>query len=258
MDEVIECCHEALITRSRVLLGVLNAAKVVNLRRDSLLRNSLIECDLLLADGQSLVWASKLLGRPLPERVAGIDIFQRLLALADSENRAIALLGARPEVLQALQEVIAKCYPGIRIVCSHHGYFKTEEAEQVAAEIRDSGADMLFIGMTSPKKEVFLATYGATFHIPVLHGVGGSFDVMAGLTKRAPVAWQRAGMEWAYRVLQEPRRLAWRYLSTNTSFLQLTALEMIHPSRAFEPEQSLTAGSSGAGAQQHSAAELHS
>jgi N-acetylglucosaminyldiphosphoundecaprenol N-acetyl-beta-D-mannosaminyltransferase len=236
MDEVIERCHAALKTRRRILLGVVNAAKVVKLRKDSLLRNSLIECDLLLADGQSIVWASKLLRRPLPERVAGIDIFERLLALANNEGRSIALLGARPEVLKALEDVIAARFPNLRIGCSQHGYFDDEDAGRIAENIRVSGADMLFIGMTSPKKEIFLATYGASLEIPVLHGVGGSFDVMAGLTRRAPHSWQRAGMEWAYRVLQEPRRLWWRYLSTNSSFLQLTAREMIYPARAFKPD----------------------
>lgn len=236
MQDVVDRCHAALATRSRMLLGVLNAAKVVKLRKDSLLRNSLLECDLLLADGQSIVWASKLLGRPLPERIAGIDVFARLLALAHEEGRSVALLGAQPDVLHRLEEVIGARFPGLRIACSHHGYFEPHEAEQVAAAIRASGADMLFIGMTSPKKEIFLATYGALLDVPVLHGVGGSFDVMAGLTKRAPIAWQRAGMEWAYRLLQEPRRLWWRYLATNTSFIRLTAREMLHPSRAFEPD----------------------
>jgi N-acetylglucosaminyldiphosphoundecaprenol N-acetyl-beta-D-mannosaminyltransferase len=233
MDDVIEQCRAALATRRRLLLGVLNAAKVVKLRRDEVLRNSLMECDLLLADGQAIVWASRLLSRPLPERVAGIDIFERLLSLADAEGRAIALLGARPDVLRTLEAVIAQRYPGLKIVCSAHGYFAPDEAGSVATRIRDSGADMLFIGMTSPKKENFLATYGSMLGVPVLHGVGGSFDVMAGLTRRAPRAWQNVGMEWAYRVLQEPRRLLWRYLSTNTSFIQLTAVEMFFPAHPF-------------------------
>lgn len=236
MDEVIDRCHEALRTRSRMLLGVLNAAKVVKLRNDALLRNSLIECDLLVADGQSIVWASKLLGRPLPERIAGIDVFDRLLALAHREGRSVALLGAQPAVLQRLEEVIGERFPGLKIACSHHGYFPPHDAERVAGLIQASGADMLFIGMTSPKKEIFLGTFGSMLNVPVLHGVGGSFDVMAGLTKRAPLAWQRAGMEWAYRLLQEPRRLWWRYLATNTSFIQLTAREMLHPARAFAAE----------------------
>lgn len=233
MDDVIDRCRTALATRRRLLLGVLNAAKVVELHQNAALRESLMECDLLLADGQSIVWASKLLGRPLPERVAGIDIFTRLLFLAHRDDRSIALLGAKPETLQELQRVIGQRFPGLRIAYSHHGYYKAEEAARIAADIRASGADMLFLGMTSPKKEIFLGTYGSVLDVPVMHGVGGSFDIMAGLTKRAPIAWQEAGMEWAYRLLQEPRRLWWRYLRTNTGFIQLIIREMLHPARAF-------------------------
>ncbi|WEX75012.1 WecB/TagA/CpsF family glycosyltransferase [Sinorhizobium numidicum] len=233
MNDVVEACRAALMTRNRLLLGVLNAAKIVKLRKDALLRRSLIECDLLLADGQSVVWASKLLGRPLPERIAGVDVFHQLLLLAHREGHAIALLGAKPDILGRLQEELRARFPGLTIVYSHHGYFQDSEAAAIAEDIRQSGADMLFLGMTSPKKEIFLGTYGASLDVPVLHGVGGSFDILAGITKRAPLAWQRAGMEWAYRALQEPRRLWWRYLTTNTSFIRLTIGELIHPARAF-------------------------
>ncbi|WP_246666028.1 WecB/TagA/CpsF family glycosyltransferase [Aquamicrobium sp. LC103] len=233
MDEVVERCRLALETRSRVLVGVLNAAKVVNARRDALLRDSLLDCDLLLADGQSIVWASRLLGRPLPERVAGIDLFEKLLELADRDDRSVYLLGARPEILAKLEARIGERFPRLRIAGSHHGYFDDTDAPAIAAGIRASGADMLFLGMVSPKKEIFLATHGASLDVPVLHGVGGSFDVLAGLTRRAPILWQRTGMEWAYRLLQEPRRLLWRYLRANTAFLALTAREFIRPAEAF-------------------------
>lgn len=234
MDDVVEVCQRALVTRRPLLLGVLNAAKIAKLRKDALLRNSLIECDLLLADGQSIVWASKLLGRPLPERVAGIDLFDRLLVLAHEEGRSVALLGARPEVLCKLEERLRQRFPGLRIAYSHHGYFDSVDAGRIASDIRAAGADMLFLGMTSPKKEIFLGSYGSSLDVPVLHGVGGSFDVMAGLTRRAPIGWQRLGMEWAYRLLQEPRRLWWRYFTSNAIFLQLTARELIRPAQAFK------------------------
>jgi N-acetylglucosaminyldiphosphoundecaprenol N-acetyl-beta-D-mannosaminyltransferase len=232
MDQAVERCESALETRRPMLLGVLNAAKVVNLRRDRLLRDSLLECDLLLADGQSVVWASRLLRHPLPERVAGIDIFEQLLVLAHRDARSVYLLGAKPDVLQRLEQRIAERWPGLKIAGSHHGYFSDAEAEEIAADIRQSGADMLFLGMGSPKKEIFLFKYGQSLGVPVLHGVGGSFDVLAGITRRAPLGWQRVGMEWAYRLLQEPRRMWRRYLVTNTAFLLLTAREAISPSPA--------------------------
>lgn len=234
MEDVVSRCRAALATRKQIVIGVLNAAKVVNSRRNQLLRTSLVDCDVLLADGQSIVWASKLLGRPLPERVAGIDLFEQLLSLAHDEQRSIYLLGARPAVLARLIEKLATRFPGLRIAGSHHGYFDESEGTQIAESICRSGADMLFIGMTSPRKEIFLGTFAPFLTVPVLHGVGGSFDILAGYTKRAPSAWQRRGMEWAYRVLQEPHRLWWRYLWTNTAFLLLTAAELLRPVRAFD------------------------
>ena len=233
MDEVVEECKASISSRQRLLIGVINAAKVVTLRQDDVLRTSLLECDLLLADGQSVVWGSRLLGRPLPERVAGIDLFQRLLTIASEEGRSIYLLGASAEVLEMLQANIRQGYPGLTIAGARDGYFRDEEADDVAAEIRAAGADMLFLGMTSPKKEIFLGRYGDSLGVPVQHGVGGSFDIFAGVTKRAPGAWQRLGCEWLYRVVQEPRRLWRRYLTTNTAFLWLLLREMARPTPAY-------------------------
>ncbi|XVX19275.1 WecB/TagA/CpsF family glycosyltransferase [Actinomycetota bacterium] len=230
LAQVIELCDQAVRERSRLLIGVANAAKIVNLRSDARLRESLEETDILMADGQSVVWASRLLRQPLPERVAGIDIFTSLLGLAGRKGYAVYFLGARPDVVKTVVEVATRDYPGLRVAGHRDGYFTDGESAEVADEIRRSGADMLFLGITSPKKEIFLGTYGPELGVPVLHGVGGSFDILAGLTKRAPLAWQRAGMEWAYRLAQEPRRLGKRYLVTNTKFLALTAREAVSPS----------------------------
>jgi N-acetylglucosaminyldiphosphoundecaprenol N-acetyl-beta-D-mannosaminyltransferase len=237
LDEAVLSCQNALADRRRMLVGVVNAAKAVNLRRDAVLRDSLLECDMLLADGQSVVWAGRLLGKPLPERVAGIDLFEALLALADREGRSVYLLGARPEVLEALTSIVGSRWPGAVIAGARHGYFTDEEAPQVAEDIRRSSPDMLFLGMTSPRKEIFLGLYGDSLHVPILHGVGGSFDVMAGLVKRAPARWQRAGMEWAYRLMQEPGRLWQRYLRTNTSFLALVVKDMVNPTPLYVREE---------------------
>ncbi|MBA8792690.1 N-acetylglucosaminyldiphosphoundecaprenol N-acetyl-beta-D-mannosaminyltransferase [Friedmanniella endophytica] len=225
LDDVIWYSRRAIENRQRLLIGVVNAAKVINLRTDASLRESLMECDLVLADGQSVVWAGVVLKQRLPERVAGIDIFQELLALADAEHRSVYLLGARAEVLEKLVAVINQRYPGARVVGSRDGYFTEDESAGVAAKIREAGADMLFLGITSPKKEIFLGTYGSQLDVPVLHGVGGSFDVLAGVTQRAPQLWQRVGMEWAYRLKQEPSRLWRRYLNTNSRFVGLVVQE---------------------------------
>ncbi|MGO4706468.1 WecB/TagA/CpsF family glycosyltransferase [Microvirga sp. 2MCAF38] len=235
MEDVVQSCRDALARRKTLLLGVLNAAKVVKLRKDPVLCASLLECDMLLADGQSVVWASKLFRRPLPERVAGIDIFERLLGLAHREGWSVYLLGARPDVLRALEEKLHDRFPGLKIVGRNDGYFADSDSARVAADIRTSGADMLFLGMTSPKKEIFLGSFKDSLDVPIMHGVGGSFDILAGITKRAPLGWQRIGMEWAFRLVQEPRRMAWRYLTTNTQFLMLTVRELFDPSPPLRP-----------------------
>ncbi|MDB5527025.1 MAG: UDP-N-acetyl-D-mannosamine transferase [Devosia sp.] len=238
MDEAVDRCRQAIQTRKPMLVGVINAAKIVNLRRDPALRDALLDCNMLLADGQSVVWASRLLGRPLPERVAGIDLFVKLLDLAHRQHRSIYLLGAKPEILAALERQVARRWPGLRLAGSHHGYFGETEAPEIAAAIRDARPDMLFLGMASPKKEIFLRRFQHMLNVPVLHGVGGSFDVLAGLTKRAPLAWQRLGLEWGYRLLQEPRRLWKRYLVTNCAFVALTVREAVRPAPALQLDAS--------------------
>ena len=227
MDDVLDRCRASLATRERTLVGVVNAAKMVRLRDDVHLRDSLLDCDVLLADGQSVVWASRLLRRAVPERVAGVDLFERLLELAARDGRSVYLLGARADVLATLQQRLGERFPALKIVGARDGYFTDAEASTVAADIADSGADMLFLGMTSPKKEIFLGDYGETLGVPVLHGVGGSFDILAGVTKRAPLLWQRLGVEWLYRVLQEPRRLWRRYFTTNVTFIVLVLRELV-------------------------------
>ena len=230
MDEIVAHCQRAIENRAPVLLGMLNAAKVVKLRSSPPLRNALLNCDLLLADGQSVVWASRLLHLPLPARVAGIDIFIRLLAAADEAGQSVYLLGARPEVLDDLKRALAQRHPNLRVAGSQHGYFSEVEEGRIVDAIAASGADMLFVGMTSPRKELFLSRNRHRLNVPVMHGVGGSFDLLAGRTRRAPESWQRLGLEWAFRVAQEPRRMWRRYLTTNTLFLLLLARELVRRS----------------------------
>lgn len=241
MPEAVALADGAITDRVRFLVGAVNAAKVVKLHHNVFLRDSLLECDVLLADGQAVVWGAQLLGHPLPERVAGIDLFQALLELADRDKRRVYLLGARQDVLDKLTEEIARRWPRAVVVGSRNGYFTEEESDEVAAAITESRADMLFLGMTTPKKEIFLGSYADTMGVPVLHGVGGSFDVLAGVTRRAPLRWQRLGMEWAYRLLQEPRRLWRRYLVTNTLFAWMLLRERIRPRPLYEPAQPILA-----------------
>ncbi len=259
IDDVVDRCRQAVDSRTPLLVGVVNASKVVSVRKDADLLGALRKCDVLLADGQSVVWASRLLRKPVPERVTGIDLFERLLNIAHKDDLSIYLLGAKPDVLAALEAQLSRRFPGLRIAGSRHGYFENEEAEAIATEIRSCCPDMLFLGMPSPKKETFLATFRDTLAVPVMHGVGGSFDVLAGKTKRAPLSWQKLGMEWAYRLVQEPRRMWRRYLKTNTAFIVLTVREMagFKTSLAQTPDVSRKPSSAPEGAARSSQPEFH-
>jgi len=225
MSEVVDLCEGAIVGSRPIQIGVMNAAKVVNAARDAGLHEAILSCDVILADGQSVVWASRMLGQPLPERVAGIDLFIQLLELADEKHLSVFLLGATPEVIEQVAYVVRARYPGARLVGHRDGYFDDEES--VAQEIAASHPDMLFLGMTSPKKEKFLERYQPVMNVPVTHGVGGSFDILAGVTKRAPERWQKMGMEWAYRLLQEPGRMWKRYLRTNVLFSVMIARALV-------------------------------
>jgi N-acetylglucosaminyldiphosphoundecaprenol N-acetyl-beta-D-mannosaminyltransferase len=223
MDKALGLVEEAVTTRRPLQIGVVNAAKLVNMQRDEELRADVLSSDLVLADGMAVVWASRILGRPLPERVAGIDLMMGMLARANETGHRVYCLGATPEVLGGVLGRIKREYPGITIAGSHHGYFKESDEATVAGLIEAARPDILLIAMTSPRKERFLSRWSRQLAVPVCHGVGGSFDVFAGYVQRAPDRWQRMGLEWLYRVKQEPRRLWKRYFTTNSAFVAMVA-----------------------------------
>ncbi|MGE0480121.1 MAG: WecB/TagA/CpsF family glycosyltransferase [Phycisphaerae bacterium] len=221
MRETVALATRAIERREPLLFGVVNAAKIVNMRADAELRAAVLAANVIVADGMSVVWAARLLGRPLPERVAGIDLMTELLAEGDRRRWRVFLLGATQEVLDEVRRRVAVQYPKVVIAGSRNGYFAARDDETVAAEIAATRADVLFAAMSSPKKELFLARWQSRMGIPVCHGVGGAFDVLAGVVRRAPRVWQALGCEWLYRLLQEPGRLWKRYLVTNARFTGL-------------------------------------
>lgn len=227
MDEVLALIDRTIADHGRLQIGVVNAAKIVNMRRNELLRDDVMSSDIILADGTSVVWASRILGRPLPERVAGIDLMLGMLRRGNENRYRIYCLGATDDVLEKTTARIAADYPGVQLVGWHNGYFTTEEEPAIADEIIAAKPHILLVAMSSPKKEKFLARWNSRLQVPVCHGVGGSFDVMAGKVQRAPEKWQRLGFEWLYRFLQEPRRLWRRYLVTNTFFCWMVLLEFL-------------------------------
>jgi N-acetylglucosaminyldiphosphoundecaprenol N-acetyl-beta-D-mannosaminyltransferase len=232
MTQAVGRCTDAVERGGYLSVGMVNAAKVVVMHRDSRLRKAVADSAMVLADGQSVVWASRMLGTPLPERVAGIDLFAELLGEASRRAYRVYFLGARRAVLDRMLAEVGCRYPGLAVAGARDGYFRADEEPQIAAEIRRSGADLLFLGMSSPKKELFVSKWGKSTQASVVHGVGGSFDVLAGLTRRAPTWCQKHGLEWLYRAWQEPARLGRRYLSTNMAFIALVAREWLRQARA--------------------------
>ena len=197
----------------------LNAAKVVALSGDPRLAQVIAACDLVSADGAAVVWASRLLGRRLPERVAGIDLMERLVAQAARDGDAVYFLGGHPQVVQRVAQHYRARHPGLRVVGVQHGYWHDDL--QVVERIRAAAPRYLFVGLPSPRKELWLHRHLAALGVPFAMGVGGSFDVVAGVSRRAPRLLQRAGLEWAWRLAQEPRRLWRRYLVGNARFAAL-------------------------------------
>ena len=225
MNGVLARVDDAIESRSSLNIGVVNAAKIVNMQKDKELCEAVLSSDVIYADGMSVVWASRILGSPLPERIAGIDLMHEIMQRGQEKGYRVFCLGAKQAVLDKVQKEFAELYPGTIIAGSHHGYFDADGEEEVAKQIRDSRADVVFVAITSPKKERFMAKWSEVMQVPVVHGVGGSFDVVAGVIGRAPRLWQRLGLEWLFRVLQEPGRLWKRYLVTNVAFLRLIASE---------------------------------
>ena len=219
MDETLTIIDEAIKSRKPLHHVVVNAAKLVDMQKSRELREAVVSSDLINADGQAVVWASRILKRPLPERVAGIDIMQNLVSLAHKKGYKIFFFGAKEEVVAKVAERYSREYSPDIIAGYRNGYFTKEEEPLIARKIADSKADILFVAISSPVKEIFLNTYKDIIETPFIMGVGGSFDVVAGKVKRAPLWVQKCGLEWFFRFLQEPRRMWKRAFLTNGRFV---------------------------------------
>jgi N-acetylglucosaminyldiphosphoundecaprenol N-acetyl-beta-D-mannosaminyltransferase len=218
MDDVVATVlrwTDARITH----VGVGVNANVCNLAAvDPEFRACISAADLAYADGQSVVWASKLLGNPLPERVATTDLIEPLAEACARRSKKLYLLGGQPGVAQRAAELLAQAHPGLRTQ-SHHGYVELVDTESLVGEINRSRADILLVGLGDPLQQRWVATHRAELDVPAVLTCGGLFDWTSGGHRRAP-AWLIAmGCEWLWRLMIEPRRLARRYLVGNPKFL---------------------------------------
>lgn len=205
---------------------VVNIDKLVKAHKDPELRTIINKCALVSVDGVPVIWASRLLGTPLKERVNGTDLFEALVERAAQKGWRVFFLGAREEIVAHVRARYEQQFPTLQVAGHRNGYWTPDEEPAVAQQIADSRADILFVGFSSPKKEQFLGKYQAMMRVPFAMGVGGSFDVIAGLYSRAPRWMQRSGLEWFHRFLQEPRRMFRRYFVEDMYFVPLFAAEL--------------------------------
>ncbi len=222
MEETIAEVEEIIRAGKPTQHVVVNALKVNLMNEDEELQKIVNSCPLINADGASIVWAAKKLGVPLKERVTGIDLFLNLVKVAAEKEYKIYLFGAKEEVVTKVKDIFMHQYPTLQIVGHRNGYFTDAEEPKIVRNMAESSADMMFVAFSSPKKEFWVNKYLQQLNIPFVMGVGGSFDVVAGVTGRAPEWMQNHGLEWFYRFIQEPKRLWNRYIVGNWKFVAYT------------------------------------
>ncbi|MCG0275299.1 MAG: WecB/TagA/CpsF family glycosyltransferase [Thermosediminibacteraceae bacterium] len=184
-----------------------NAEIIMAAQKNPKLLQAISQADLSLPDGIGVVIASRILGNPLPERIAGFDLMVEMLKIAERYQLSVYLLGGKPGVAEKAAAAIKSKFPGVKIVGTHHGYFDEKEQEKIADKINDVRPHFVFVGMGAPRQELFMTENKDKIHGSIMMGVGGSLDVLAGRVKRAPEWMQKTGFEWLYRLLQEPSRI---------------------------------------------------
>lgn len=231
MNQTIDKIEKTIKEKKTCQHVVVNVSKFMEMRKDPHLKKIIEDCHIINADGMPLVWVSKLMGNPLPERVAGVDLFQELIKLCSEKGYRPFFFGAKEWVVKSVVDNFKAKYPNLNVAGYRNGYYSKEEEVNVAEMIRDSRADMLFVGFSSPMKELFLNKWMPVMSVHFCMGVGGSFDIVAGKTKRAPDWMQQTGLEWLYRVIQEPRRMWKRYAKTNPAFVWVAFMEYMKSRR---------------------------
>lgn len=224
LDEAASRIIAAVHARDGGWVCTVNVSFAMMMRGDAALQSHVDGAMLALADGQPLVWASKLLGHPLPERVAGIDVVDRVCFRAMQAGIPVFLLGSTEENIRVAAEKLRVKFPGLDVK-HHDGYFSAAECPAISSMVARSGARVLFVGMGVPRQEYFIADQWESLGVDVAIGVGGSFEVISGHLTRAPLWMQKFGMEWIHRLMQEPARLFPRYFTTGMQFALLMFAE---------------------------------
>ncbi len=207
MAEAVECIERFIAQRVPRLVITADANAILIALEDPEFRDLLERADLVTPDGAGLLWAGRYCRTPFPERVSGVDLVWWLTRLSHEKGYRLFFLGAEPGVAERARQNLQKQFPCAQIVGVQHGYFTPEQEPAIVEQIRHAQPDVLLIGMGMPRQEKWAQKYRETLGVPVLIGVGGSFDVYAGVVKRAPRWLQRSGLEWLWRLAQDPRKI---------------------------------------------------
>jgi N-acetylglucosaminyldiphosphoundecaprenol N-acetyl-beta-D-mannosaminyltransferase len=229
LKQTVDAMFQQIEAGQRGWLCTVNVAILMMMRSDPRLQYFVDRATFVVADGQPIVWASSWAGQPLPERVTGVDLVEAICARAATAGKRIFLLGATSDIVSKLAMRLQDRNPNLHVEFAD-GYFKTDLAAERADQVRAARTDILFVGMGVPRQELFIEEQWTRLGVGMAIGVGGSFDVLAGLRKRAPIWVQRLGMEWLFRLIQEPRRLLMRYVVTNSQFVYLVVSALIKSS----------------------------
>jgi N-acetylglucosaminyldiphosphoundecaprenol N-acetyl-beta-D-mannosaminyltransferase len=225
-DEAVDAIFATLRTQAGGWVCTVNVATLMAMRRDAALQSFVERALLVVPDGQPIVWCARLFGAYLPERVAGIDLIDALCRRAAAERKRVYLLGSTPPLVARAVATLRGRHPGL-MIDGAHGHFPLAEADGRADAIRLHRADLLFVGMGTPRQERYIESQWSRLDVGVAVGVGGSIDVLAGARVRAHPWMRRAGLEWLVRMAQEPRRLTPRYVVTNTKFCLLIGRNLL-------------------------------
>ncbi len=206
-SDAVNRAEELLKTDGVSMIFTPNPEIIMCAKNDEEMRKILNSADICTADGIGVVYGSKILGNPVPERVAGFDLVCALLERMAKSDDGVFLFGAKPGVAEKAKEKMEEKYPGIRVVGCHNGYFKPEDEEAIVDEINESGAKLLLVCLGAPKQEKWIASHKDQLRVNLCMGVGGTLDVFAGTAKRAPKIFIKLNLEWAYRILKNPSRI---------------------------------------------------
>lgn len=207
MSEAIDYVESMINGLNPCAILAVNPEKVVRAQQDDKLLKQLRNASLLIPDGIGVVFAVRLLGLGQLERVPGSELMPKLCEQASKKGYKVFLFGADQEVVLEAAQVLRQRYPGLNIIGFQHGYVKEEEMWSVVTAINRSQADLLFVALGSPQQELWMTRYLPVLKVKVCQGVGGTFDVIAGRVRRAPVAFRLLHLEWFYRLLSQPSRI---------------------------------------------------